>query len=175
MVLQQSCPRCPCDEHGIELQHCISCSGVVVPPQSTAYAARASPSTATRTDLAKRTLTKLGAILVKVKLFGSREHGVILRGWRSFKALETSWVPSIRPKATPDSSLLSPCGNISQWVPLPSPWKAKRKGCHPPTRWQLNLVKRYVRIMTTANIIERISGRFPFLWQEGTADANSKV
>jgi hypothetical protein len=37
-------------------------------------------------------LTKLGAILVKVKLFGSREHGVILRGWRSFKALETSWV-----------------------------------------------------------------------------------
>src|SRR6266699_687235 len=39
--------------------------------------------------------------------------------------------PSIRAKATPDSCLLSPCGNIQQWVLLPSPWKAKGKGSPP--------------------------------------------
>jgi len=36
MDLQQSWPVWPCDEHGMELQHCIACSGVDVAPQSIA-------------------------------------------------------------------------------------------------------------------------------------------
>src|SRR4029077_13753017 len=36
MVLQQSCPRWPCGEQGIDLQHCMACSGVVMVEQSTA-------------------------------------------------------------------------------------------------------------------------------------------
>lgn len=34
--LQQSCPLCPCGAHGIELQHCVAGSGVVIAPQSSA-------------------------------------------------------------------------------------------------------------------------------------------
>lgn len=36
MVLQQSWESCPCDEHGIESQHCIACCGVATGPQSKA-------------------------------------------------------------------------------------------------------------------------------------------
>ncbi len=53
MVLQQSWPWWPCDEHGIELQHFIACSGVVVGSQSNAYAPRAHASIARRNGLAK--------------------------------------------------------------------------------------------------------------------------
>lgn len=34
--LQQSWPLCPCGAHGIELQHCVASSGVVIAPQSSA-------------------------------------------------------------------------------------------------------------------------------------------
>jgi hypothetical protein len=54
MVAQQSCSSIPCDEQSIEPQHCIASSGVVVPPQSLAYAATANPSTARKSGLAKR-------------------------------------------------------------------------------------------------------------------------
>lgn len=49
--LQQSCPLCPCGAHGIELQHCMACSGVVMAPQSSAYAASATTSAAITSGL----------------------------------------------------------------------------------------------------------------------------
>ena len=46
-------------EHRIELQHCIACSGVVMPPQSDAYTPTATVSTARKTCLVKAILTSL--------------------------------------------------------------------------------------------------------------------
>jgi hypothetical protein len=54
MVLQQSWPLRPCGEQGIELQHCIDCSGVMVAPQSNAYVARLTASTTTKIGLINR-------------------------------------------------------------------------------------------------------------------------
>jgi len=54
IVLQQSWRSWPCDEQGMELQHCIAWSGVMVAPQSTAYVARMSASTARNIGLANR-------------------------------------------------------------------------------------------------------------------------
>jgi hypothetical protein len=48
IILQQSSPWCPCDEQGIESQHCIACSGVVVAPQSNANTASATTIAATK-------------------------------------------------------------------------------------------------------------------------------
>ncbi len=53
IVLQQSWPWWPCDEHGIDLQHSIACSGVVMAPQSNAYPVRATASTATTIGFAR--------------------------------------------------------------------------------------------------------------------------
>ena len=44
----------PCDEHGIESQHCIACSGVDIARQSSAYIARAIATIASRIGLVKR-------------------------------------------------------------------------------------------------------------------------
>jgi hypothetical protein len=68
MVLQQFWPWWPCDEQCIELQHCIACSGVVMPPQSDAYAATAKVSTARRTCLAKPILSRLEGFGARVKV-----------------------------------------------------------------------------------------------------------
>lgn len=54
MLLQQFLPWCPCDEHGIDLQHCIACSCVVMPPQSMAYTGRAAASATIKIALRKR-------------------------------------------------------------------------------------------------------------------------
>jgi len=64
MVLQQSCPSCPCDEQGFELQHWIACSGVVMPPQSNAYTASSIARTAIKVGFANLTtaLTRLHAV-----------------------------------------------------------------------------------------------------------------
>lgn len=43
--LQQSWLWCPCEEHGIEPQHCMAWSGVIAASQSNPYAARAAAST----------------------------------------------------------------------------------------------------------------------------------
>jgi hypothetical protein len=67
IVLQQSCPGWPCDEHGIDLQHSMAWSGVVIAPQSNAYPARATTRTATRVGLEKRILTKLDVCIEQVK------------------------------------------------------------------------------------------------------------
>jgi hypothetical protein len=50
----------------MDLQHCIACSGVVVAPQSNAYAERASASAATRIGFAKRIVSRLGVFLAEV-------------------------------------------------------------------------------------------------------------
>jgi hypothetical protein len=49
------------EEHRIELQHCIACSGVVMPPQSDAYATTAKMTTTRRNGLAKPILSRLEA------------------------------------------------------------------------------------------------------------------
>jgi len=54
IVLQQSWPWFPCDEQGIELQHCIACSGVVVAPQSKAYVESPTASSARKIGLINR-------------------------------------------------------------------------------------------------------------------------
>jgi len=48
IFLQQSCPWWPCGEQGIELQHRIDCSGVVIAVQSAAYVANANATTTIR-------------------------------------------------------------------------------------------------------------------------------
>jgi hypothetical protein len=58
MDLQQSVPSWPCGAHGIEVQHCVACCGVVIAPQSSAYAARATTSATITIDL-KTSLTNL--------------------------------------------------------------------------------------------------------------------
>jgi hypothetical protein len=47
-------------EHGIDPQHCIACSGVIIPPQSNAYAARTAASAAIRIVLLTRIIATLG-------------------------------------------------------------------------------------------------------------------
>jgi hypothetical protein len=69
MVLQHSWPWCPWVEHCIDLQHCIACSGVVMPVQSEAYVAIATASTANRSGLAKPIPSRLEASMPSVKLF----------------------------------------------------------------------------------------------------------
>jgi hypothetical protein len=53
IVLQQSWPWCPCDEQGMESQHCIACSGVVAAPQSNAYTTSATTMAATKIRFAQ--------------------------------------------------------------------------------------------------------------------------
>src|SRR5881296_2490811 len=53
----------PCDEQGIESQHCIACSGVDMAKQSDAYVARAIAITANRTDLVKRICNHVRRVL----------------------------------------------------------------------------------------------------------------
>jgi hypothetical protein len=54
MVLQQSCWLCPCDEQGIEAQHCAASSGVVIAEQSIVYAASTATSAANKSVFVKR-------------------------------------------------------------------------------------------------------------------------
>jgi hypothetical protein len=49
------------------LQHSIACSGVVMPPQSNAYAIKAKASTVTKIVLLNRIATKLDPITNRVK------------------------------------------------------------------------------------------------------------
>jgi hypothetical protein len=54
---------CPCDEQGIESQHCMACSGVDMAKQSDAYVARAIAITANRIGLVKRICTQARRVL----------------------------------------------------------------------------------------------------------------
>ena len=55
MLLQHSMLLpCPCGEHGIDLQHCVACSGVVEAPQSNAYAIKATATMGRKIDFTKR-------------------------------------------------------------------------------------------------------------------------
>jgi hypothetical protein len=67
IVLQQSCPLCPCGEQGIEPQHCIACSGVVIASQSKTYTPSNKAITLTRIDRAIVIYTKLIALIPLVK------------------------------------------------------------------------------------------------------------
>jgi hypothetical protein len=83
MVLQQSWPsRCPCDEQGIESQHCVARSGVVVAPQSTAYTASATTIPAIRIGLAKRIISNLDPPSIRVKHVLTHGH-IQIMGRRS--------------------------------------------------------------------------------------------
>jgi len=53
----------PCDEHGIESQHCIACSGVDIARQSNAYIARAIATIASRIGLVKRICNQVRRVL----------------------------------------------------------------------------------------------------------------
>ena len=53
----------PCDEQGIESQHCIACSGVDMTRQSNAYTARAIATTATSIGLVKRICNHVRRVL----------------------------------------------------------------------------------------------------------------
>ncbi len=53
----------PCDEQGIELQHCIACSGVDMARQSKAYTARAIATTASNIGLVKRICNHVRRVL----------------------------------------------------------------------------------------------------------------
>ncbi len=53
----------PCDEQGIESQHCIACSGVDMARQSKAYTARAIATTASNIGLVKRICNHVRRVL----------------------------------------------------------------------------------------------------------------
>ncbi len=53
----------PCDEQGIESQHCIACSGVDMARQSNAYTARAIATTASSIGLVKRICNHVRRVL----------------------------------------------------------------------------------------------------------------
>lgn len=67
MVLQHSCPGWPCDEQGIELQHCIACSDEVMAEQSNTYSARHAASTAIRMGRTKCIQLKVNLRRAQVK------------------------------------------------------------------------------------------------------------
>lgn len=72
----------------MELQHSVACSGVVIAPQSIAYAASAAPRTAIRTGRAKRISTKLDVCHPQVKpVDGGRKRweAVDVASWQTHR------------------------------------------------------------------------------------------
>jgi hypothetical protein len=64
IVVQQSCPWCPCEEHGMELQHCIACSGVVMASQSKAYTPSRTRTPRMKIGFAKRISSNLSVLVL---------------------------------------------------------------------------------------------------------------
>lgn len=61
-----------CDEQGMLLQHCIASSGVVIAPQSIAYAAITTAIAMSKITFTRRIYTKLCALSVGVKATNPR-------------------------------------------------------------------------------------------------------
>lgn len=69
------CPSCPCDEHGIEPQHCIACSGVALASQSSAYTPINSAAIASKMGLPIRMRNHSTSYLRLAQ--GVNDHGLL--------------------------------------------------------------------------------------------------